>query len=65
MVRREPKSGGQRESLAVRHSPHSNYYLQDGMDLGTIMDTDIPVKEVSIHPTTDCLAVVREGEKTI
>ena len=47
LVRRDPKSGSARDSLAVRNSPHSNYYLQDGMDLGTIMDTNLQVKEVS------------------
>lgn len=47
LVRRDSKSGQMRDSLAVCNSPHSNYYLQDGIDMGTIMDTDIPVKEVS------------------
>lgn len=36
-------------SIPVKNSPHSNYYLQDGIDMGTIMDTDIPIKEVSIY----------------
>lgn len=47
VVRRDPKSGAQRESIVVRNSPHSSYYQQDGMDMGTIMDTEIEVKEVS------------------
>lgn len=47
VVKRDPKSGALKESLAVRNSPHSNYYLQDGIDMGTIMDTSIPVREVS------------------
>lgn len=36
-----------RDSLPVRNAPHSNYYLQDGIDMGTIMDTDVSVEEVS------------------
>lgn len=47
LVRRDTKSGQMRDSLAVRNAPHSNYYLQDGIDMGTIMDTDVSVKEVS------------------
>ena len=30
----------------MRNSPHSNYYLQDGIDMGTIMETDVAVREV-------------------
>lgn len=47
VVRRDAKFGQIKESIAVRNAPHSNYYLQDGIDMGTIMDTHIPVKEVS------------------
>lgn len=47
VVKRDSKSGQTRESLAVRNSPHSNYYLQDGIDMGTIMDTNILAREVS------------------
>lgn len=45
--------GSPRESIVVKNAPHSNYYLQDGMDMGTIMDTELCVKEVSgagVHP---------------
>lgn len=48
VVRRDSKSGSMKESMAVRNSPHCNYYLQDGIDMGTIMDTHIPAKEVSL-----------------
>lgn len=47
VVRRDTKTGALRESTAVKNSPHCNYYLQDGMDMGTIMNTEISVKEVS------------------
>lgn len=47
LVRRDPKTGHQKDSVAVKNWPHSNYYLQDGIDMGTIMDTDLKVKEVS------------------
>ena len=48
VVRRDPKSGLQCDSMPVENAPHSNYYLQDGMDLGTIMDTSVQVDEVSV-----------------
>lgn len=47
VVKRDTKSGAMKESAAVRNSPHSNYYLQDGIDMGTIMDTNIQAREVS------------------
>lgn len=60
LVQRQPRrdsSGGHSPShlgllsasslQPVRHSPHSNFYLQDGIDMGVIMDTDVPVAEVS------------------
>lgn len=59
LVRRDPKSGQLRDSIAVKNSPHSNYYLQDGIDMGTIMDTDVQVKEVSV--VVDVLARWRAG----
>lgn len=55
VVRRDSKSGSMKESMAVKNSPHCNYYLQDGIDMGTIMDTHIPVKEVSTAFTCLCL----------
>lgn len=54
IVKRDSKSGVMKESIAVKNSPHSNYYLQDGIDMGTIMDTHIPVKEVS----RDCICLL-------
>lgn len=47
LVRRDSKSGQMRDTQPVKNAPHSNYYLQDGMDLGAIMDTDVSVQEVS------------------
>lgn len=47
LVRRDPRTGQPRDSVPVRNSPHSNYYLQDGIDMGTIMETDVQVAEVS------------------
>ncbi|CAG2118687.1 unnamed protein product, partial [Medioppia subpectinata] len=40
VVTRDPRNGI-RESIVVANSPHGNYYVQDGMDMGAIMDTDI------------------------
>lgn len=46
VVARDPRNG-LRESIAVANSPHSNYYIQDGIDMGTLMDTTLPVAKVS------------------
>lgn len=45
VVVREPRSG-LRESIAVANSPHSNYYIQDGIDMGAMMDTSLTVAKV-------------------
>lgn len=50
IVRKDCKSSV-RESKIVENAPHSNYYLQDGTDMGALMDTDIPVREVSAATT--------------
>lgn len=52
IIARDPKSG-LRESIVVANSPHSNYYIQDGIDMGVMMDTTLPVAKVrSInHPS--------------
>lgn len=40
-------TSGQQESLPVKGSPHFSYYIQDGIDMGVVMDTNIPVADVS------------------
>ena len=50
VVRRDARTGAQKESIAVLNAPHCNFYLQDGVDLGALMDTDIAVKSVSSSP---------------
>lgn len=45
VVTRDPRNGI-RESIVVDNSPHGNFYIQDGMDMGTIMDTDINSSDV-------------------
>jgi hypothetical protein len=45
VVTRDPRNGI-RESIVVTNSPHGNYYIQDGMDMGAIMDTDLLTHEV-------------------
>lgn len=45
VVVRDPRSG-LRESIAVANSPHSNYYIQDGIDMGAMMDTSLTVAKV-------------------
>ena len=46
MIAKDPRHGV-RESLAVANSPHSNYYIQDGIDMGAMMDTTLPVSKVN------------------
>ena len=48
VVTRDPRNGI-RESIVVDNCPHSNYYIQDGIDMGTIMDTDIPSTQVKCY----------------
>ncbi|XP_064466638.1 uncharacterized protein LOC135377855 [Ornithodoros turicata] len=45
LIRRDPDSGA-RESVLAVHAPHSCYYVQDGMDVGVVMDTDVSVREI-------------------
>lgn len=45
VIARDPKHGI-RESIAVANSPHSNYYIQDGIDMGANMDTKLAVAKV-------------------
>lgn len=45
-VIRAPPGGGKESVLAV-NAPHSAYYVQDGMDLGVLIDVDIPTRVVS------------------
>ena len=47
ILARDPKSGT-RESIVVSNSPHSNYYIQDGIDMGCMMDTSLSVASVSL-----------------
>ncbi|OQR69122.1 hypothetical protein BIW11_12461, partial [Tropilaelaps mercedesae] len=42
-VIRAPPGGGKESVLAV-NAPHSAYYVQDGMDLGVLIDVDIPTR---------------------
>ena len=45
VIARDPRHGI-RESIAVANSPHSNYYIQDGIDMGAMMDTNLSVAKV-------------------
>lgn len=35
-------------AMVVLNAPHWNYYIQEGVDMGIVMETDIPVSVVSI-----------------
>lgn len=45
LIRRQPGSGA-RESVLVLRAPHSSYCVQDGMDVGVVMETDVTVREI-------------------
>ncbi|KAF7491884.1 hypothetical protein SSS_01888 [Sarcoptes scabiei] len=49
VIAKDPRNG-LRESLAVVNSPHSNYYVQDGIDMGVMMDTTLPVAKIKESP---------------
>lgn len=34
-------------AMVVLNAPHWNYYIQEGVDMGIVMETDIPVSVVS------------------
>ncbi|XP_075585063.1 uncharacterized protein LOC124494413 isoform X3 [Dermatophagoides farinae] len=39
-------NSGQTENIMVKNSPHYNYYIQDGIDMGVVMETDVPVSDI-------------------
>lgn len=39
-------NGGNKESVIVLNAPHQGYYVQDGVDMGVVMETNIPVTQV-------------------
>ncbi|XP_035207201.1 uncharacterized protein LOC118182039 [Stegodyphus dumicola] len=45
-VIRDHPSTGTKESVIVMNAPHNSYYVQDGVDMGVIMETNIPVRQV-------------------
>lgn len=47
VIVQDPHSGTQ-ENIMVKNSPHCNYYIQDGIDMGVVMETNIAVADVSI-----------------
>ncbi|KAH9424047.1 hypothetical protein DERP_008895 [Dermatophagoides pteronyssinus] len=49
VIAKDPRHGV-RESLAVTNAPHSNYYVQDGIDMGAMMDTTLPVSKIKETP---------------
>ncbi|XP_023216783.1 uncharacterized protein LOC111619310 [Centruroides sculpturatus] len=51
VIRNHPTTG-HRESILVINAPHNSYYVQDGMDMGVTMETDIPVRQIREMPNT-------------
>lgn len=47
VVRRDPETGARKDCAPVQNAPHCNLYMQDGVDLGALMDTNISLKAVS------------------
>ncbi|XP_076370439.1 uncharacterized protein LOC143256717 [Tachypleus tridentatus] len=45
IIRQDP-STRTRESVIVLNVPHWSYYIQDGVDMGIVMETDIPVRKI-------------------
>ncbi|KPM09906.1 hypothetical protein QR98_0084520 [Sarcoptes scabiei] len=41
---------GQQDNVAVKNAPHYNYYIQDGIDMGVVMETDISVADIKSVP---------------
>lgn len=44
-------SNKETDLLMVLNAPHWNYYIQEGVDMGIVMETDIPVSLVSSYFT--------------
>jgi hypothetical protein len=44
VIRASP--GGGKESILAINAPHCAYYVQDGMDLGVLLDDDIHTTSV-------------------
>lgn len=42
------------ECVPVRNGPHFNYFIQDGVDMGIVMDTAISTQEVRVGVQIDC-----------
>ncbi|XP_054164349.1 uncharacterized protein LOC128962050 isoform X2 [Oppia nitens] len=61
VVTRDPLNGV-RESIVVTNPPHSNYYIQDGIDMGTIMETDIISQQIRDSPK---VYLEMEGQLTV
>lgn len=41
------------DMIMVLNAPHWNYYIQEGVDMGIVMETDIPVSQVRNFITLD------------
>lgn len=39
-------ASGVHESLPVKNGPNFNYYIQDGIDMGIVMETNVLVADV-------------------
>lgn len=49
-VMRRHTNSATKDSILVICAPHWSYYVQDGMDMGMIMETDIPIKDIKESP---------------
>ena len=41
------QASGLHEDVPIKNGPHFSYYIQDGIDMGVVMDTNILVADVS------------------
>ncbi|GBM85282.1 hypothetical protein AVEN_46219-1 [Araneus ventricosus] len=46
VVRNESNEATKEKNMIVLNAPHWNYYIQEGVDMGIVMETDIPVSVV-------------------
>ena len=51
---------GMQENLPTKNGPHFNYYIQDGIDMGIVMETNISVNDVSVCTTWNVVFIFQE-----
>lgn len=47
LIAQDPSTGAV-ETITTKGGPNFNYYIQDGIDMGVVMDTTLPIADVSV-----------------